>query len=261
MKICITGATSGLGYQLACSLAKKGHIVYVASKTEKERKHVEEKSKEDKVILFPIVFNLLQHGEENILTKLDLDVLFLHAGVGEGGNLETIQLDKMRENYEVNVFSNLEWIQRYIKDCKERHKKGKIFVTSSLLAHIPFPYLGSYGSSKASLSYCIKTLQRELSLQKANCQVTLVEPGAFHTGFNQVMLENQERNQKEVTAFDLKIRQLEQLLFVLMESFSYQSFVDKLVKEMQKEHPHRHIQMPLRQSILTKFYQLFAIFT
>ncbi len=260
MKILITGATSGLGYNLACALSKKGHLVYVGSKTEDEKRNVEKKANQDKVILFPIKFNLLHQEDYQQIDTLDLDVLFLQAGIGEGGNLATIDLTKMRENYEVNVFSNLACLQTFLRLCEEKHKKGKAFVTSSLLAHFPFPYLGSYGSSKASLSYCMETLQLELSLQKREFSVTLVEPGAFHTGFNQVMLDNQERNQKLVTAFDKKVNRIEKLLFVCMESFSFSSYVDLLVGEIEKVHPKKRVQMPFRQAIWVKLYQLFSCF-
>ena len=259
MKILITGGTSGLGYALSCALSKKGHIVYVASKTEKEKNTLTEKIKQERMILFPIVLDLLKEEDRNEVKNLDIDVLVLQAGIGEGGNLLSLDIQKMRENYEVNVFGNLALLQTYIKTCDEQKKHGKIFVTSSLLAHLPFPYLGSYGSSKASLSYCIKTLQMELSLKKKDISVTLVEPGAFHTGFNQVMLDNQEKNQETVTPIDKKVYQFEHLLFIGMETFSYHSFVHQLVKEIEKKHPRKRIQMPKRQSFFIKIYQLFSL--
>ncbi len=259
MKILITGATSGLGYALAKVLSKKGHFVYVGVKTEKEKQNLEEKMILDKTILFPISFNLLDEKDQEQLETLDLDVLFLQAGIGEGGCLSEINLSKMKENYEINLFSNLSCIQKFLQICDQKKKRGKIFVTSSLLAHLPFPYLGSYGSSKASLSYCIKTLQLELFLQKKKHSLTLVEPGAFHTGFNQVMLENQERNQKQVSWIDQKICRIEHLIFVLIESFSFTSFVNCLSKEIQKENPQKLIRMPKRQVIGFKLYQLYSL--
>lgn len=261
MNILITGATSGLGYLLACSLSRKGHLVYVASRSEKESIYLDLKIRKDKVILFPIVLDLLKHDDFKQIEELDIDVLVLHAGVGVGGKIEALNMDKMREAYEVNLFSNLELLQMFMKFCKEKQKKGKVFVTSSMLSHVPFPYLASYGSSKAGLSYCIKTLQRELALEPKNISVTLVEPGAYHTGFNQFLLESLEKNQVEVSGFDQEIKHLLSMLFIMMESFSLTSFVKKVEKEIEKEKPHKHIQMPLRQVIPIKIYQILEVLT
>ncbi len=258
MKILITGATSGLGYSLSCELAKKGHIVYAASKNEKETFYLDQKAKNDKVILFPIVLNLLDDLEK-YQEFLDVDCLILQAGIGEGGHLSTIDISKVEENYEVNVFSNLRVLQAYISCCEKKKRKGKIFVTSSLLAYVPFPSLGSYGSTKAALSYLVKTLQCELELESKNISLTLVEPGAYHTGFNQVMLDNQLVNQKEVTSYDLFLYSVEKFIFVLIESFSYTSFVDKMVKEIEKERPKKKIQIPKRQSFFVQMYQFLSL--
>lgn len=260
MKILVTGATSGLGYSLCCSLSKRGHIVYVASKTKKESAYLKLKAKEQKVILFPIVLNLLRKEDFRQIEELDLDGLVLQAGVGEGGSLSQIDVEKLRDNYEVNVFSNLSLIQVYLRDREARGKRGKLFVTSSLLSHLPCPYLGSYGSSKASLSYLMKTLSLELFLEGKDVSVTLIEPGAYHTGFNQVMLANKERNQKIETPLDKKIGKMEEALFVLLESFSYFSFVETVRKEIESHHPRKRIAIPKRQSFWVQLYRIFSPF-
>ena len=59
MNILITGARSNIGYSLGKALALRGHIVYAGCKTFKEKVTLEEKINHEKIIMFPIVFNLL----------------------------------------------------------------------------------------------------------------------------------------------------------------------------------------------------------
>ena len=59
MNVLITGARSNIGYSLAKSLSLRGHIVYAGCKTMKEKEALEEKINHEKIIMFPVVLNLL----------------------------------------------------------------------------------------------------------------------------------------------------------------------------------------------------------
>lgn len=84
MNILITGARSNIGYSLAKSLALKGHIVYAGCKTIQEKETLEDRINSEKIIIFPIVLNLLEK-DFDIIDSLDLDCIVLHASISNGG--------------------------------------------------------------------------------------------------------------------------------------------------------------------------------
>ena len=59
---------------------------------------------------------------------------------------------------------------------------------SSLIGLMPLKFLGVYSATKASIIHLTTTLKEELKLLDTNIKVVLIEPGMYHTGFNQVML-------------------------------------------------------------------------
>src|SRR5699024_5100227 len=112
-----------------------------------------------------------------------------NAAIGIGGSISEIKMNKVRENFEVNVFSSFEVVQIVLKQMIER-KTGKIIIMGSLAALIPINFLGVYCATKASIQKLTLTLQNEIKMINKNIKVVLIEPGLYKTGFNQVMLEN-----------------------------------------------------------------------
>ena len=68
--------------------------------------------------------------------------------------------------------------------------KGRIIVMSSMAANMPLPFMGIYSATKAAISNLTKSLQKELFFIGTNAKVILIDPGLYHTGFNQVFLDN-----------------------------------------------------------------------
>lgn len=252
MNVLITGAKGGIGYQLGIKLAKKKHLVYMTTHTNKQSEQLAKQinhlnlSNQIKVLKLDIT----NKNDLNIIDTLDIDAFFVHASIGEGGSILEIPIDKLKYNYEVNIFSNIELIKRYIK-TRSKNKKAKIIVTSSLAGIIPIPYLGSYTSSKVALSMIVKTLHKELKSSRCNIKIHLIEPGAYRTGFNQVMINkigNYDSEQKQ-----LKIHQL----FDLIECKSLDSVVNKMIFLAENNSRKVIHRTPLLQKILIKLYLLF----
>ncbi len=259
MNILITGARSGIAKEVGIALLKKGHKVYLTTHTEKEEKKLQEELScfPHATILKLDVNNLKDHKKVN---DLSLDVLINHAGIGIGGSIIDMPMDLVEENFKTNVFNNFRLLQLVLQNMLKEGKKGKIFITSSLAGLMPIPFLGSYCASKAAISMLATTLKMELWYLKSNVLISLIEPGAYRTGFNQVMIENKELWMKEGNYFYQELPRLnekEKKLFSLVEKKTLHSIVQKIVKNVEKEHPKGKIRAPFFQKLMLKLYLLF----
>lgn len=253
MHVLITGATSGIGYRVALALLKRGHFVYLTTHTEKEKQRLMEKFKEEQNIsIFKL--DITNPKDYEKASSLSIDVLICHASLGVGGSLIDLDVAKIEENYDVNVFGNLAFIQKMIPILLARN--GRLIVTSSIAGIIPIPFLGSYTSSKASLSMLIKVLRMELKLLEKPISVSLIEPGIYNTGFNDVMIDEidfySKINKDKLTNFKC----LEKKLFKMMGKDSYTSIVKEFIKAVESAHPRKVYRAPFLSRIVVKIYLL-----
>lgn len=259
-KILITGARSGIGNALVNSLIDKEYYIYLTVHNESQLSVVKEKYKEYSNIKC-LKLDVTLESDRLKIEKLDIDILVNIAGVGYGGSISEIPMNKVRENFEVNVFSSFELVQIVLKQMIMK-KKGKIIIMSSLAGILPLNFLGSYCATKASIIQLTTTLKNELKLLNTNIKIVLIEPGMYHTGFNQVMLENKYDWMKEKSYFENElnlIRKRENLFFGLLEKNKLNSIVKKIVKAIEAENPKFIYRAPLIQVLGAKLYQMFKM--
>ncbi len=261
MKILITGAASGIGFNLAVELAKKNHQVFITTHDDKQLKSVKEKIENYNLLIVPLKLDITKENDRNTILKINPDVLINHAGIGNGGSLLDISIDVLRDNYETNIFASFALLKKYYNFKKKRGEKAKIFVTSSLASMLPIPYLSCYTSSKAAISMLVLTLYEELKVRDDNISITLIEPGAYHTGFNQVMIDNKNKFisvDNEIYEKLDSINKIQRNMFLLIEKNNFTLLIKKIVKEIEKEKPKKIIREPFLQSIFAKLYYLFV---
>ena len=255
MNILITGARSNIGYCLAKKLSLRGHIVYAGVKTIEEKRGLDERLKEEKLIMFPVVLNLL--GDDfSIIDILDLDVIILHASISNGGSILELSSERLEEVIDINIIGNFKLLQRYLRYCYYNNKKGKIFITSSLAAFYPLPYLGSYTSSKIYIYNIARTLKLELLYQGIDVSISLILPGAYYTGFNDLMINNKEKNDYILVNKALKMTKYQKIIFALLEKMDYDDLIDDTVKAIESKKAKFIISRPISQKIFTKIYIL-----
>lgn len=260
MKILITGATSGIGFLLACTLSKRNHLVYITTKTNKELKEVKEKIKENKLRILAFKMDIRKKEDRKLIEKIEIDCLVNHAGIGMGGSILEMDINLLRENYETNVFSSFELIKEFYQLKTRKKEKAKIFVTSSIASMIPIPYLGCYTSSKAAISMLTFTIKDELKYLNPDITISLVEPGAYHTGFNQVMIDNKSINTNEDSKLYKNINSINRIqrnMFRLIEKDDCSNLINKVVKEIESKCPKFKIREPFFQGVCSKIYLSF----
>ena len=259
MRVLITGATSGIAYTLGAQLAKRGHTVYFTTHTVKQLHTLENKMKKDKISALAFKMDITTKDVE-LVDKLHIDCFINHAGVGYGGSLLYMDIDHLRENYETNLFSSFDLLKRVYHNMKKEKIPGKIFVMSSTAAYLPIPFLGCYTSSKAAVSMLVRTIKKELDYLKSDISISLIEPGAYQTGFNQVMIENKSEYLDPESVFyqDLdKINHYQKNLFAILEKEDWMDLVQAILKEIEREHPKFLIRRPWYMTLFLRFSFLF----
>ena len=260
MKILITGAASGIGYSLAKELIKRRHIVYITVHHNKEIKSVRRKLKKDNILRNVYVFkmDITSKKDLSLLDDLDIDVLVNQAGIGVGGSLLDIDVKDIRDSFETNFFSTLELTKKFIDKKKKEDKKGKVLITASLAGLMPIPFLGSYCSTKSALITMGMCLDKELKKSNSKVRLKLILPGAYKTGFNQVMIESFAKSIDNSDYFiysdDLVIDQ--KRFFNVIESLDISSIVYKMIEAIESDNNKLFYKAPLSQKIFTKLYML-----
>lgn len=256
MKVLITGAASGIGLLTALTLAKRYHLVYLTTHTEEEREHVNKLVEDLHYSNVEVLkADITDPKDCDKLLELNFDCLINNAAFTTGGSVLDTNIDTMRKVYEVNLFSSFSLLQKAYKKF-EKNKKGRIIIMSSLTALAPIPFLGVYSSSKASISSLVFSLQKENMLLANNIDVVLVEPGMFHTGFNQYMLSHILDDQvfKDINE---NIYRIESALFRIIEKNKLTSIVVKIIKAVEEEKPKRVYRAPLSHFLFCKLYNVF----
>lgn len=184
----ITGATSGIGRELANLFAKDGYnLVLVARSDDSLQQLADGYAQQFGVKALPIAKDLsdLNAPEEIYQTTKEqgvhVDVLVNNAGFGEYGKFATeTDLQKELDVIQVNVTALVYLTKLYAKDMVQRNE-GKILMLGSIASVMPNPMMAVYGATKSFIYSFSEALRNEL--KDNNVSVTVLMPGATDTDF------------------------------------------------------------------------------
>ncbi|XP_025266509.1 dehydrogenase/reductase SDR family member 7 [Camponotus floridanus] len=188
--IWITGASSGIGEQLAYVLAKAGCKLILSARRVAELEQVKKKCLEENkylndndVELYPLdVLNLESHEKAflHVINKFGkLDILVNNAGRSQRAQWENIQIAVDREIFELNVLSIVSLSRLAVRYFLQTGY-GQIVINSSVAGFLPAIMSGSYNGTKHALHGYFKSLMLEHS---KHIDVTIVCPGPIQTNF------------------------------------------------------------------------------
>lgn len=250
MNILITGSASGIGYHTAIRLSKMGYHVFLTTEDDKQLEVLREKVSEfDNIGTFRL--NVKNKEDIDLLKNFDVDVLISNAAIGQGGSIIDIDMKKIKNCYDVNVFSNFEVVKIVLQNMIKK-KSGKIILMSSMIANISIPFFGIYASTKASISMLGKCLRKEIKMIDDNIKISIIEPGIYKTGFNRVMIENS--NISKYKMFNKSLEEFEKEILNFAGSTNLDSISDKIIKCIESDDPKSIYRAPLLQNILIKLY-------
>ena len=180
----ITGASKGLGLELAKKLLAEGYQVAATSRSEEALIKVLGNTSEN---FLPLEMDLI--NEKSVKNAIELavshfktiDVLVNNAGYGLLGALEELTDAEARKNYEVNVFGLLNVIRNTMPYMRAA-RSGHIFNISSVGGYYgEFPGWGIYCSTKFAVAGLTESLAAEV--KEFGVHATIVYPGYFRTDF------------------------------------------------------------------------------
>ncbi|MBU3694652.1 MAG: SDR family NAD(P)-dependent oxidoreductase [Rhodocyclaceae bacterium] len=114
------------------------------------------------------------------LTGGRLDAVFLNAGYGQSGAVERLSRAALREQFETNVFGNVELLSHLIPGMRAAGR-GRIVFNSSVLGRVAIRDHGAYVASKYAVEAIADTLR--LELRGSGIHVALIEPGPIESRF------------------------------------------------------------------------------
>ncbi len=180
----VTGASSGIGFELAKVLAKNGYDLVIAA--ENARLEAARKDLADMTDVISVQTDLAEYeGVEKLwnavqATGRKVDIIAINAGIGVGGRFAETDLEKELKLIQLNVTSTVHLAKLAVKHMLA-NGTGKILITSSIAGEMPAPLEAVYGASKAfDLSFS-KALNYEL--KDSGITVTALQPGPTNTDF------------------------------------------------------------------------------
>jgi short-subunit dehydrogenase len=247
-RVLITGAGSGIGRDTALRLAKRGHTVYATT-------HSDEQAEALKSIgasgIEAFKLDITSDTDRSRASGLSIDVLVNNAAVGQSGSLVDVPIERVRQTFETNLFATLTLTQMILAGMIER-RRGTVIFVSSLVGRVPAPFLMPYSMTKFALSAAAAGLREELAELDCGVRCSVVEPGAYHTGFNQRMAASKYEWMGAQSFFRdripaLKVR--ERRLLALLELRSTRSIVRRIVKVTEAEKPRLRYSAPWWQAL------------
>lgn len=257
MKILITGASSGIGFLTGITLAYRNHEVIMCTHTEEQLYNLNIKLNELNLDIKTIKLDLINKEDINKFKSLNIDVLINHAAMGMGGSIIDINLDEVKELYEVNFFNSFELVKIFCNNLIKQNRKGKVIITSSLAGVVPFEFLGGYCSSKAAITMMARCLKKELKSINSNIQVSLIQPRAYKTGFNEFMIDKVSDSINYKSPFFYKRDQILRILrlkFNIIEQRKLTSIVCQIIKCVEIENNNFIYSTPIFQTFIKKLY-------
>ena len=184
MKALITGASSGMGRDMAKILSQKGYDLILVARDEKKLEEVKKQLKtETKIVVMDISKeeNCKKIYEEN----KDIDILINNAGFGDCGHFEETSLDKDIQMINTNIIAYHILTKLYLKEMIKK-ESGKILNVASIAGFMPGPLMTTYYSTKNYVVRFSESIREELRRKKSKVQISILCPGPVDTNFNKV---------------------------------------------------------------------------
>jgi short-subunit dehydrogenase len=181
----ITGASSGIGYELAKQFAEHGFDLMIAAE-DSAIADAARRLEAFGVSAEPLQVDLAtEAGVDTLCAAIlaaprPLDALVINAGVGVGGPFLSTELAAELKMIQLNVVSSVLLAKRLLPALKARGK-GRLLFTASIAGIMPTPFEAVYGATKAFLLSFSASLHDEL--RDSGVSVTALLPGPTETNF------------------------------------------------------------------------------
>ena len=255
--IFITGASSGFGRDTALALAARGHTVFatmrgVDGKNAEVAADMREQAEANGWALHVLDVDVTNEDSVNAAVEQamsvagHLDVVLNNAGVGTFGIQEAFPIEQVQQVFDVNVFGVMR-VNRAVLPSMRQRGSGHIIYISSGLGRFVFPFVGPYAGTKFALEAMAEAASYELKGE--GIDTTIVEPGAFGTGFGANMIPARESERLDTYGPGRDMFMVMAEAFSTREGQDAQIAVDKLVELAESEPGARPLRAPVGDDV------------
>ena len=185
----VTGASSGIGVDLARELAKAGHDLVLVARTAAPMAALAKELEAQGAAATVLAADLSQAGAAARLAEdlagrgLAVDVLVNNAGLGANGRFDESDPRRIAEMLHVNVVALTE-LTRLLLPAMVARRRGRVLLVASTAAFQPGPQMAVYCATKAYVLSFGEAIAYEL--RGTGVTVTTLCPGATETNFSKV---------------------------------------------------------------------------
>jgi len=184
----VTGASAGIGFEMAKSLAGLSHNLILVSRSEGKLQQAAVRIRElyPAVVIHTLAVDLATPDAAQQVFEFtrglgaEVDVLINNAGIGLYGEHVELERSALGRMFQLNVTSLYELCLLYGQQMKARGR-GRILNVASTAAYQPTPFFAAYGASKAFVLNFSEGLAKEL--EDYGVTVSCVSPGPTDTAF------------------------------------------------------------------------------
>ena len=186
MKALITGASSGIGRDMARYLSTLGYDIIAVAQNEERLKALQSELKTNVEII-----SMDLSKKENCINLYEktknenIDLLINNAGFGVFGTFDETDLEREISLINTNITAVHILSKLYLKDMIKKDS-GRILNVSSIASFAPGPLMVAYYASKAYVTRMSQGIYRELKKKKSNVHISVLCPGPVATNFNNV---------------------------------------------------------------------------
>lgn len=186
----ITGASRGIGMELARIFAENGHDLILIARNEEDLQQLKNEITSKYAIDIQLIIKdlSLKDAPREVYNEVksqgkEVDFLVNNAGFGDYGKFSTTDWETHRKMIDLNAMALTEFCHLYLRDWEKRGS-GKILNVSSTSAFQPGPMMAVYFATKVFVLYLSEAIGQEM--KDKGITVTTLCPGPTDTNFGQV---------------------------------------------------------------------------
>lgn len=184
MKALVTGASSGIGRDIAKELSKRGYDIILVARNVERLEEVK-KQIQTKAEIVSMDISKEENCKKLFQNYKNIDILVNNAGFGDCGHFEETSLDKDLQMIKTNIIAYHILTKLYLKEMI-KNNSGKILNVASIAGFMPGPLMATYYSTKAYIVRLSEAIRTELKKQKSKVKISILCPGPVNTNFNKV---------------------------------------------------------------------------
>lgn len=185
----ITGASSGIGRDMARELASLGYNLILVARNQEGLNKIKEELLEKYVNIEITVIALDLSDKKNCYQLYEqvknIDILINNAGFGLFGRFSKTDIEKEVNMIQTNVTAVHILTKLYLKDMMEKNS-GHILNVASIAGFMPGPLMATYYATKNYIVSLTRAIHKELKKEHSKVKISLLCPGPVDTNFNNV---------------------------------------------------------------------------